>query len=72
MLTNGLLQRFFSGETGIRTLGTRKSTPHFECGTFDHSAISPGYSGMSLPLRRERKSFPNKLLTYRQPALQQP
>jgi len=30
------------GEGGIRTHGTRKGTPHFECGTFDHSATSPG------------------------------
>ena len=29
------------GETGIRTQGTRKSTPHFECGPFDHSGIPP-------------------------------
>ena len=29
------------GEGGIRTHGTRKGTPHFECGTFDHSATSP-------------------------------
>ena len=29
------------GEIGIRTLGTLTSTPHFECGAFDHSAISP-------------------------------
>lgn len=29
------------GEGGIRTLGARKGTPHFECGTIDHSATSP-------------------------------
>lgn len=29
------------GEGGIRTHGTREGTPHFECGTFDHSATSP-------------------------------
>jgi hypothetical protein len=29
------------GEIGIRTLGTLTGTPHFECGAFDHSAISP-------------------------------
>jgi hypothetical protein len=29
------------GEIGIRTLGTVAGTPHFECGAFDHSAISP-------------------------------
>ena len=30
-----------SGETGIRTQGTVARTPHFECGPFDHSGISP-------------------------------
>jgi hypothetical protein len=29
------------GEGGIRTHGTREGTPHFECGTFNHSATSP-------------------------------
>ena len=29
------------GEGGIRTHGTVSGTPHFECGTFDHSATSP-------------------------------
>ena len=29
------------GEGGIRTHGTLASTPHFECGAFDHSATSP-------------------------------
>ena len=29
------------GEAGIRTLGTLASTPHFECGPFDHSGTSP-------------------------------
>ena len=33
--------RVCGGETGIRTLGTLTGTPHFECGAFDHSAISP-------------------------------
>ncbi len=42
---------FFCGETGIRTQGTRKSTPHFECGPFDHSGISP----FSLRLQRYKK-----------------
>jgi hypothetical protein len=32
------------GEIGIRTLGTLTGTPHFECGAFDHSAISPLFS----------------------------
>ena len=31
------------GEGEIRTLGTLSSTPHFECGAFDHSATSPRY-----------------------------
>jgi hypothetical protein len=30
------------GEGGIRTHGALPGTPHFECGTFDHSATSPG------------------------------
>ena len=29
------------GERGIRTPGTLASTPHFECGAFNHSATSP-------------------------------
>ena len=29
------------GEGGIRTHGALPGTPHFECGTFDHSATSP-------------------------------
>ncbi len=33
------------GEGGIRTHGTREGTPHFECGTFDHSATSPAWLG---------------------------
>ncbi len=33
--------REIGGEGGIRTLGARKGTPHFECGTIDHSATSP-------------------------------
>ncbi len=32
----------FCGETGIRTQGAVARTPHFECGPFDHSGISPG------------------------------
>ncbi len=31
----------FSGEQGIRTLGTRKSTIVFETTPFDHSGSSP-------------------------------
>ena len=30
------------GEGGIRTHGALAGTPHFECGTIDHSATSPG------------------------------
>gem|GEM_PF-4662316 len=29
------------GEGGIRTLDAREGMPHFECGTFNHSATSP-------------------------------
>ena len=35
------IERACGGEGGIRTHGTRKGTPHFECGAFDHSATSP-------------------------------
>ncbi len=38
-------RRWIGGEGGIRTHGTRKGTPHFECGAFDHSATSPFYGG---------------------------
>ncbi len=31
----------FSGETGIRTLGTREGTTVFETAPIDHSGISP-------------------------------
>jgi hypothetical protein len=31
----------FGGEGGIRTHGTRKRTPDFESGPFDHSGTSP-------------------------------
>ena len=31
----------YGGEGGIRTHGGVAPTPHFECGTFDHSATSP-------------------------------
>lgn len=34
-------QQVNGGEGGIRTHGTLAGTPHFECGTFDHSATSP-------------------------------
>ena len=37
------LEVSFGGEAGIRTLGTLSSTPHFECGPFDHSGTSPLY-----------------------------
>ena len=36
-----VLKPYTGGEIGIRTLGTVTGTPHFECGAFDHSAISP-------------------------------
>ena len=42
MLELGLgLRQAGGGEGGIRTHGTLPGTPHFECGTFDHSATSP-------------------------------
>ena len=36
--------RLSCGEGGIRTPGTVASTPHFECGPFDHSGTSPDYN----------------------------
>lgn len=36
---------FYSGKTGIRTLGTVARSPHFECGPIDHSGIFPYYCG---------------------------
>jgi hypothetical protein len=45
------------GEIGIRTLGTVTGTPHFECGAFDHSAISPHVtSGWSVPENRRARA----------------
>ncbi len=48
------------GEGGIRTHGTLASTPHFECGAFDHSATSPsrfpGSAGQ--PQKRQRPPDP--------------
>src|SRR5690606_28720137 len=40
---SGLTRTYLAsgGEGGIRTHGTLASTPHFECGTFNHSATSP-------------------------------
>ena len=37
----GLLEKVFSGETGIQTLDTVTRMPHFECGPIVHSGISP-------------------------------
>ena len=36
-----LLASWLCGERGIRTPGTVTRSPHFECGPFDHSGISP-------------------------------
>lgn len=35
------LNIYCGGEGGIRTHGGVAPTPHFECGTFNHSATSP-------------------------------
>ena len=39
---NLLIYTLVCGERGIRTPGTVTRSPHFECGPFDHSGISPG------------------------------
>ena len=54
------------GEGGIRTHGTGKGTPHFECGAFDHSATSPEPSGGSPRGARRARAEP----THRAPAAQ--
>ena len=43
LIFSGLLffALLFSGETGIRTLGTREGTTVFETAPIDHSGISP-------------------------------
>ena len=46
-----------SGETGIRTLGTRKGTPVFKTGAIGRSAISPGR--MLRPKGRIVNEFPD-------------
>ena len=38
---NLLIYTLVCGERGIRTPGTVARSPHFECGPFDHSGISP-------------------------------
>ena len=40
-LRKTLISKVYCGETGIRTLDTVTRMPHFECGPFDHSGISP-------------------------------
>ena len=37
----GMDINIYGGEGGIRTHGTRKGTPVFKTGAFDHSATSP-------------------------------
>ena len=39
---NLLIYTLVCWERGIRTPGTVTRSPHFECGPFDHSGISPG------------------------------
>lgn len=41
VLRKTLIFKVYCGETGIRTLDTVTRMPHFECGPFDHSGISP-------------------------------
>ena len=47
------------GEGGIRTHGTLASTPHFECGTFNHSATSPQRTGGTFEAAREVETARN-------------
>ncbi len=41
MCVNPLLLILYSGEGGIRTLGTISYTQHFQCCTFGRSVTSP-------------------------------
>ena len=43
---------FCCGERGIRTPGTVARSPHFECGPFDHSGISPGGLGVDYRVQK--------------------
>ncbi len=52
-----VLSDYQSGETGIRTLGTRKGTPVFKTGAIGRSAISPGR--MLRPKGRIVNEFPD-------------
>lgn len=47
------------GEGGIRTHDTLSSTPHFECGTFNHSATSPQRTERTVKAIREVETARN-------------
>ena len=46
------------GERGIRTPGTVARSPHFECGPFDHSGISP--CGLGVDYRVQKYNVRSK------------
>ena len=46
------------GERGIRTPGTVTRSPHFECGPFDHSGISP--CGLGVDYRVQKYNVRSK------------
>src|SRR6185369_10545457 len=58
----------YGGEGGIRTHDTLSSTPHFECGTFNHSATSPEPAQAPIGGPTERAAEP----THPTPAVQAP
>ena len=56
-IQNTSIQKCQCGRGGIRTHGTLSSTPHFECGAFDHSATLP------LRMRSAHKKLPRHIIT---------
>ncbi len=72
-LYSGLVQAT-GGEGGIRTHDTLSGTPHFECGTFNHSATSPiapcgtgrergRYLARAAPVRKTLGALPDPQVT---------
>lgn len=60
-LSNFISDNFDSGKGGIRTLGTVARTPHFECGPFDHSGISPFFSAAKVQKKEELRAKDGEL-----------
>ncbi len=48
---------YYGGETGIRTLDTVTRMPHFECGPFDLSGISPFFGAKIVQIAHKSKTY---------------